>query len=241
MDLVIALISAVIFAVLFREPMRRHPIVFYALAISVDIAFLTRAISSLSAVAGRMLFAYMQQGLFAFGLLSVVMFIGVLPEKSRAKRYLRPVRGELSVVACIFIVGHVLNYLQPVFMRVVGGADVRASVFTGVLISVILVALLTILTVTSFRSVRDAMPATSWRRIQLFAYPFYFLMFCHVMAMLLPSALSGANRATIAVALYAILGLSYVTLRLWRLYCDRRGAAAPRCVSSVKGDAGVGA
>lgn len=241
MNLAIALIAAVAFAVLFREPMRRHPVVFYALAIFVDVAFLTRAISSLSAVAGRALFPYMQQGLFAFGLLSVVMFLGVLPEKSRVKRYLRPVRGELSVVACILIVGHVLNYFQPVFARALGGADVRASVFAGVLISVALVALLLILMATSFRRVRDMMRATSWKRIQLLAYPFYLLVFCHVMAMLLPSALSGAGRAITAVALYAVLGLSYVSLRLRRMRCEQGGTAASPCAADMRCDGAAGA
>lgn len=226
MNLIIALASAVAFALLLREPIRKFPVVFYVLAIAVDIVFLTQAISSFSAVAGRALFPFMQQGLFAFGLLSVVMFIGVLPEGSRPKRYLRPVRGELSIIASILIVGHVLNYFQPIFMRAFMGAGVKTSVFAGVALSVVLVVLLAVLTITSFRHVRNVMDAAMWKRVQLLAYPFYVLVFCHIMAMLMPAALNGAGRAVVVVVLYVVLLIAYAGLRLWRVSRDRGRSAA---------------
>lgn len=222
MNLVIALVVAIGFAVLLREPIRKFPIAFYVLAVAVDAVFLTQAISSISVVVGRALFPFIQQGLFAFGLLSVVMYIGVLPEGSRLKRHLRPVRGELSIIASILIVGHVLNYFQPIFIRAFAGAGVKAGVFAGVLLSVALVVLLAILMVTSFRHVRNAMDAALWKRVQLLAYPFYLMVFCHIMAMLLPSAMNGAGRASAAVMLYAVLGIGYVALRLWRARRDRK-------------------
>lgn len=226
MNLIIALVAAVGFAVLLRGPIKKFPVAFYVLAIVVDAVFLAQAISSFSAVAGRALFPFMQQGLFAFGLLSVVMFIGVLPESSKAKRYLRPVRGELSIIASILIIGHVINYFQPIFMRALSGAGVKTSVLAGVVLSVVLVVLLAILMVTSFRHVRNAMDATVWKRVQLLAYPFYVLVFCHITAMLMPAALNGAGRAVVVVALYAVLLVAYAGLRLWRASRERGQSAA---------------
>ncbi len=117
MELLIALVASVAFALTMRDPLKAHPAVFYVAAVLVSAAFASHAALEIAPVFGRALFPYVQRCLFAFGLLSVVMFVGVLPEGSRLRRYLNPVRGKLSVVASILVAGHVANYAQSYLRR----------------------------------------------------------------------------------------------------------------------------
>lgn len=222
MNLLVACILAGGFSYFLRKPIRRHPGVFYLVALAVDVLIMTDAIADLSPAAARMLFPYLQQSLFAFGILSVVMMVGVLPE-GNLKRALRPIRGELSIIASILIAGHVVHYANPMLTRVFfEGMDATTGTFWGTVLSLVLIALLVVLTVTSFKIVRNAMSPATWKRVQMLAYVFYGLVFCHVFAMLLPSAMSGGNKAVVNVVLYAVVLLTYVVGRLGRAHRDRR-------------------
>ncbi|MEC4175106.1 hypothetical protein VIN30_01410 [Adlercreutzia sp. R7] len=221
MNLIVACILAGGFSYFLRKPIRKHPGVFYLVALAVDALMMTNAIAGFSPVAARMLFPYLQQSLFAFGILSVVMMVGVLPEGS-LKRSLRPIRGELSIIASILIAGHVVHYANPMLTRVFfGGMDATAGTFWGTVLSLVLIALLVVLTVTSFKVVRNAMASVTWKRVQMLAYVFYGLVFCHVFAMLLPSAMGGGAKAVVNVVLYVAILLVYVVGRLGRAYRDR--------------------
>lgn len=216
MSLAIALLVAAAFAVAFRGPIKRAPGLFYALAVLLDVLALGDVLASAAPLVFRALFPYLQQGLLAFGMLSVVMFIGVFPDGSFVKRALRPVRGQLSIIASILIVGHVAHYLQPVFLRALGGNASSAAMMLGVVLSAVLVVLLAVLAVTSINVVRSALRPTTWKAIQRFAYLFYGLVFCHVIAMLAPSALNGAERACLSIGIYIALMIAYVGARTMR-------------------------
>lgn len=221
MSLIISLILSMVFAYGLRKPLRLHPWAFYVAALVVDALMISNAIAAVSPVVSRMLFPYLQQSVFAFGLLTVVMAVGALPE-GNLKRALRPVRGELSIVASILIAGHVVHYANPMLTRVFfGNMPTTTAAFWGTVLSLVLVVLLVMLAVTSFRAVRNAMSPTAWKRVQVFAYPFYLLVFCHIFAMLLPSAMSGGAKAMVNVGLYAIILLAYVVGRLVRASADR--------------------
>lgn len=222
MSLVISLFIAGALSYALRGPIRRMPLLFYGIALAVAVIMATNAIAAVSPIAARVLFPYLQQGVLAFAFLSVVMFVGVLPE-GRIQRALRPIRGELSIIASIFIAGHVAHYANPMLTRVFSsGLGSTPGTFVGTLLSVLLVILLVVLTVTSFKVVRTAMRPSTWKRVQLLAYPFYLLIFCHVFAMLLPSAVASGTKAFVSVVLYALIAVIYVAARLYRAYANRR-------------------
>ena len=219
--MLIALALAAAFAYFLRRPLREHAWAFYGMACVIDVLMVADAIARVSPVIARVLFPYLEQSLFAFGLLTIVMLVGVLPE-GNLKRSLRPIRGELSIVAALLIAGHVIHYANPMLTRMFfGGLGASGGTFWGTVLSMALIVLLVVLTVTSFKAIRSAMKPATWKRVQMLAYPFYLLVFCHVFAMLFPSAMSGGEKATVNVALYAIVLVVYAVARFARAKKDR--------------------
>lgn len=236
MSLIVSMIVAAVLAYGLREPLRRAPVPFYLAALAVAALAATGALSAASPVTARAAFPYLQQGIFAFALLSVVMFTSVLPE-GRLRRALRPIRGELSIIACILIAGHVAHYANPMLTRVLSGNfGATAGAFWGTVLSLALVALLVVLTITSFRAVRSAMRPAVWKRVQRLAYLFYGLVFCHIFAMLAPSAAAAGERALVSVVLYGAILAAYVIGRLYRAFAERGSAdslqESPACDSA---------
>ena len=140
------------------------------------------------------------------------MFAGVLGEKNSLRTHLMPIRRQLSILACIFAVGHIAFYAASYVPRL-------TSAFTGNLafslgLAALITALMAVLWVTSAQRVKHAMKAASWKRVQRLAYPFYVLTYVHLALLLMPSALAGNDVAVLSIAVYSIVMGAYVVLRL---------------------------
>ena len=134
-----------------------------------------------------------------------------------------PIRRQLSILACIFAVGHIAFYAASYVPRL-------TSAFTGNLafslgLAALITALMAVLWVTSFSVVKHAMKAASWKRVQRLAYPFYVLTYVHLALLLMPSALAGNDVAVLSIAVYSIVMGAYVVLRLRKALADRRTEA----------------
>jgi DMSO/TMAO reductase YedYZ heme-binding membrane subunit len=92
------------------------------------------------------------------------------------------------------------------------------------LIAFLLVVVLIPLVITSFRAIHAKIPAKTWKRIQLLAYPFYLLVFLHMLFYLAPPAIAGSLSAAISLSLYLALGIAYAVLRV-RLYLQSRSVS----------------
>lgn len=226
MRVLIAILCAIAFVGVFAKPIRRFPVLFYGVAVVLDILLLLAYTYSVPFVLWDYLLVYVQRCLFAQALLFIVMFIGVLGDRSPIKARLLPIRGELSIIAAILALGHALTYLSTYFGRVLGNIyAVPTSMALSFLVSSVLLVLLVILTVTSFRAVKKRMDAGSWRRVQWFAYPFFLLIYVHLVLVLLQPALAGATQAVLSIGIYSALFLAYVVLRLRKMTADRMVAA----------------
>ena len=223
MGLLMCLCGSLAFTLAFRTPLMRWPFVFYGAAIVVDIVFVSGLLSQVAPEAARALLPCLRRCMAPYGLFTVVMFVGILPEGSRIRSYLRPVRGNLSVLAALLSLSHIVSYAR-VYLGVALEGFVTASLATAasLVLSMILVILLAVLTVTSFGFVRRVMHAVSWLRVQRLAYIFFGLVSVHAILLLLPSCLAGAQSAAPVVAYVATLFL-YATLRLARWIVDKRG------------------
>lgn len=151
------------------------------------------------------------------------MFVGVLGEKNPLRTHLMPIRRQLSILACIFAVGHIAFYAASYVPRL-------TSAFTGNLafslgLAALITALMAVLWVTSFSVVKHAMKAASWKRVQRLAYPFYVLTYVHLALLLMPSALAGNDVAVLSITVYSIVMGAYVVLRLRKALADRRTEA----------------
>ena len=83
-----------------------------------------------------------------------------------------------------------------------------------------------VLCVTSAQRVKHAMKATSWKRIQRLAYPFYVLTYVHLALLLMPSALAGNSVAMLSIAVYSAVVGVYVVLRAAKALRDRAAETA---------------
>ena len=74
--------------------------------------------------------------LLGFALFALVMYIGALPEGSKARQMLMPIRGELSIIAAILTVGHVANYLGTYLADILSGfAGMSAGMVASFVVS----------------------------------------------------------------------------------------------------------
>lgn len=211
---------------LLRKPLHRSPFLFYAVAVAVDLVGLFGVSSGLPRTVWRLLFELQREALLPLALFSVVMFIGCFRKDSPVGRSLLPVRGELSIIAWILSLEHVVVYMKAYLPRVLGASAVPTSVLGGFAIAVVLLALLLVLGVTSFKLVRRAMPSKLWKAVQRLSYPFFALVFVHVLLMLAPSAVNGGAAAQVSVLVYVALFGLYVALRAARYVADCRDGHA---------------
>lgn len=219
MDFLVVFVFAVVGAFALRNPLKKAPVVFYVLAVAVSVLFIASGFFSMPRAMWSALFLLVQRCMLALALFSVVMFIGVFPQNSRVGQWLRPVRAELSIVAWILSLGHMVAYLSSYLPRF---GTMKDTVLVAFVVALVLFALLLVLGVTSFNVVKKRMKTSTWKRVQMLAYPFFGLVYVHLVLMLLPSALQGGAAAQTSVAVYTVLFGAYAVLRVVRAVRDRR-------------------
>lgn len=214
MIFLISLVVAILFVLIFRNAIKKIPWLFYIIAVVLAILFVARESLNFPVYIQRPIFYLMQKCTAAEALFVIVMYIGVLGEKSRLRAWLMPIRSELSILACLMALGHIANNLMTYIPQVTGAA---ASLSTNTLFSVglaiLLVLLLVLLGVTSFSAVKQRLSLESWKRIQWWAYPFFLLTYVHILLFLLPSASRGAEIAQFSIVVYTVVFAAYVVLR----------------------------
>jgi DMSO/TMAO reductase YedYZ heme-binding membrane subunit len=226
MRLVAGLALSILIVMLFRKAIKKVPWVFYLLAVALSVLLIigNNVLSFPSWFREYFLFL-LQSNNLAMGLFTIVMFTGAFKEHSALRKALIPLRAELSIIASLLCIGHIVNYggsyLDQLLSSMTGMPVSRLS---ATLIAFLLVIVLIPLVVTSFKAIHARMAPKTWKRIQALAYPFYLLVFLHMFFYLLPPAMAGSLSALISLSLYLALGIAYLVLRV-RLYLQARGIA----------------
>ena len=225
MTFVVVLACSLAFAMICKTAIKACPMAFYALALVLDILFIADSFMNLPAFLHDLLLLLLHKCTRATALFVVVMYIGVFARDSRAAQQLRPIRAELSIVAWLLSLGHMAVYLSSYMTRLSTGVA-QTNVAASLVVALCLFVLLIVLGVTSFNVVKKRMKKETWKRVQLLAYPFFGLVYVHLMLMLLSSALRGGEPAQVGVAVYSLVFLGYAALRTRRAVVDRRRARA---------------
>ena len=213
MEAAIALVICCAFSYACAGLLKKAPIPFYIALAVVGTLFSTGVVGQYVPALNMALVPYLRRASIAFGLFSVVMFVGTLPDDHHVRTRLAPVRGPLSLLGFILVVVHVAGYAATYWASLATGAAAPWVVF-GLVVGVAVALVLVVLAATSVSAVRKAMDAAVWKRVQKLAYPFYLLMYVHLAAMLVPSSLMGGNSLanlvvyTVVVAAYALLRLA---------------------------------
>lgn len=232
MTLILVLAGAAAFAFACKRPIKACPLAFYALAVALDVLFVVGSFTRFPAIVYDALFLLMHKCTLSTALFAVVMYIGVFARDSRVASYLRPIRAELSIMAWLLSLGHMAIYLSSYATSLSSGLP-QTNVAVALVVALALFVLLVVLGVTSFNVVKKRMTKELWKRVQLLAYPFWALVYVHLLLMLLPSALRGGAPAQVSVAVYSAVFLGYAVLRIRRALVDRREVQAPKCEGGV--------
>ena len=162
-------------------------------------------------------------GAFGTACFAVVMYAGALPNGSKLTKAIMPVRGELSIFACLVTLGHNLsfgkNYLTPgyLFSGPVTATKIAAWV------SVVLILLMLVLTITSIKKVRRRFQPKKWKALQRWAYLYYGLTYVHVLLLTIPAVWKGRSGCWLTLLAYSAVFLSYALCRLGKAALVKRG------------------
>lgn len=222
MAFLFTLILTTVVVFLLRKPIKKAPWVFYLLAVLLDVALIMASGVVLPRMLRIALSYLMQRGGLGVAMFVLVMYIGVFPRKGKISHWFRPIRAELSIIACILIAGHMCAFLPSYLPLLFGGTIAKLHVGGAIVVALCLLVLVLLLGITSFRFVKRHMKAHSWKRLQQLAYVFYVCIFVHLILMLGPAAMSGNTRTTITAIVYFIVFAAYVVLRIIRAKEDKR-------------------
>ena len=124
MRFVIALVVSFALVWLCAKPLKKYPAPFYLGAVALLGLYFWGSAAGVRNEAWSYFQPLMQRCALAFLLFSIVMFVGVLGEKNPLRTHLMPIRRQLSILACIFAVGHIAFYAASYVPRL-------TSAFTG--------------------------------------------------------------------------------------------------------------
>lgn len=241
MIFLLSLVLAALFLWGCAKPLKRHPVPFYIAAVVIALAVLGCTLASVSFPAWfqNWVWPIVSRSAFSTALFAAIMWTGALPNGSKLIRHLMPIRGELSILACILTLGHNVSYGLTYFRflftqpSMLPGNQLAAAICSLVMICIMLP-----LFVTSFKSVRKKMKASSWKKLQRLAYVFYALIYVHVLLLTVPAAIQGRSGYLLTVLAYSVVFLGYAACRIQKavLVRGKRGnlvTARRQCVALI--------
>ena len=225
MRFLIALVCCIVLIGILAKPLKRHPVPFYIVALALVGLYWFGTTTNTAGGMWPYFMPLMQRCALAF-----VMFVGVLDESSPLRARLMPIRRQLSILGCIFALGHLAFYGVSYVPRL--GSALNGNLGFSLALAALLVLLMAILLVTSFQVVKRRMSAARWKGVQRLAYPFYLLTYVHLVLLLAPSAFAGRETATVSLVVYSVAVGAYVVLRMRRALLHHRAAAPSTALAS---------
>lgn len=222
----IALILAAAFAFLCGRPLKKSPALFYLGAVAISVASVALAAADLRSApifVSTYLVGLFTRGAFATGLWAVVMWMGALPNGSAPMKKLMPIRGELSIFAAIFTLGHNIGFGQTYFVRLFTDSGRMAwnHKIAGIL-SIAMLVIMIPLTIMSFKGIRRKIKPKLWKNIQRTAYAFYAMIYIHVLVLYYPMAKAGREGIFLNIAIYSLVFLGYAAFRIRKAIVIKR-------------------
>lgn len=217
MILLISLCLALIFSLVCGDRLKKNPVPFYigTVLISLLSIFATWSEMTMPALISKWIIPIFAGGGLTGAFFVIVMYAGAFPNRSLGAKTFIPLRGPLSIIASINGLGHTIAYGLSYYKKAMNGlSGLSTSLLVFIVLSTIMTLIMIPLFITSFISIRRKMKAVNWKKLQRFAYVFYFLLFIHVMMLMVPPTLRGSKGYDITVFVYAFIFLSYFVCRV---------------------------
>lgn len=233
MFIVLGLLYALIFCFIFYKPLKKHPSIFYAAAIGIDAFLLAYSHFNLYSVLPEWVFNYgiglFYRGAFSTSLFTIVMYTGALNKKLPFVKKALGIRGELSIIACLLTLGHNILYGIYYFPKLLTNpGELKLFTLLATCITIILLLLMLPLMITSFYCVRKKMKAKTWKNLQRLAYPFYGLIYVHIMLLYIPNLSKKGINGWVTVGIYTVIFILYAVLRIRNYRIGKQLSTAPK-------------
>ena len=212
---IISLIIVALFIYFLKDSLKKYANIFYIGAAVISIAVFLLEFLPMHLFVKNNILGIFAKGSLGTAMFVVVMYTGALPKGNKLIAPLMKIRGELSITAAILVLCHNFTYGMTYFrMLFTKTSLLSATQLAAAVISLVLIAIMLVLTVTSFPSVRKKMQAKKWKQLQRTAYVFYGLMYVHIMLINIPYARLGLGMYIANVVIYSIVFLGYAAMRI---------------------------
>lgn len=232
-----ALLEAFVFVYFCKGAIKKHPGVFYVLSVAIIAFCACYKIMNLYTVFPEWTYTYIisvfWRGAFATALFVIVMYIGALDRKSKIVKALMPIRGYLSIIACLITLAHSFAYgayYIPTMINNPQELDLRGII--ALIITLPLFTIMIILMVTSLIKVRRKMKPKVWKNVQRLAYPWFALLYIYLMVLFIPTVIESFDPASelsmfykvnyiLSVVIYTLVFVGYFILRIRKYRLDK--------------------
>ena len=212
---IISLIIVALFIYFLKDSLKKYANIFYIGAAVISIAVFLLEFLPMHLFVKNNILGIFAKGSLGTAMFVVVMYTGALPKGNKLIAPLMKIRGELSITAAILVLCHNFTYGMTYFrMLFTKTSLLSATQLAAAVISLVLIAIMIVLTVTSFPSVRKKMQAKKWKQLQRTAYVFYGLMYVHIILINIPYARLGLGMYVANVVIYSIVFLGYAAMRI---------------------------
>lgn len=219
----LSLLSASIFVLAFHKLLKKKPVVFYLIAVLITVFTVLIDMVNVPTWLEHSFVGMFKRGTFSTALWVIIMFTGALKNGSKTIKVLMPIRGELSIFAAIITLGHNIVFGKVYFVNFfTNRAKMSITQIIATIITLIMLAILIPLTITSFKSIRKRMKAKNWKKLQRFAYLYYGLLYVHIMLVTYPSVLLGKMNSAISVVVYSTVFLFYFVWRVRKYFIVKK-------------------
>ena len=235
-NIVQALVIVLVFCFAAGQVLRKHPLPFYIGAIvACVLGFLGPVQDNVISNTIVNILASCYTGVAMY---LVVMFAGALPKKWAATKKLLSIRSELSILAGIIIVAHVLKVIFFVPMSftaywlLIWKSAAPIMWVASTLVGVPLLVCFLVPWIMSFPKVRAGMEFKKWKKWQRLAYPFMALLVIQGILLSVGHAVYvGPTEARyvgymVNGVTYAIIGIVYLVLKIAQVVGKKRKQAA---------------
>ncbi len=236
MSIIVSLLFTSLFAYYFYENIRKKSSYYYIFAciiVCFNIYIFSANSFKLFPDFLRTIILLFTKASISSALFIIVMYIGILPPKSSLRKRFMPIRAELSIIASILTLGHNIIYGNRYFIALFTNKKIPENLYYASIVSLILIAIMLPLFITSFKTVRKKMKAKNWKKLQRTAYIFYFLLWLHVILIYTPIAYKGNVDALIRLSFYHIIYSIYIFGKLKKLLPTKNNTLLAASIASV--------
>ena len=212
MKFLIALIFCTTISALLKAKIKRHPQIAYLVVLIITSFFSLPIYFFGNSNSLIYISKYFTVGYLSLAFFTIVMFLGAVNNNSKIIKNLLSIRSQLSIIATILLLPHLFSLLKISFYDLI---NIKLSLaFISSLISFALIILLIILFITSFSQIKKKFKDIRWKKIQKLSYPFYFLLYIHLIIVNIPHLKLGVRFSSLNIIIYSFIFYFYLMLKI---------------------------